>query len=76
MHLPYHKHLLAPAHPGECDRLPEPVREREPGGYRGGRDTGHVGEHRGSDPVLQGDGEKKEKGVKFFFNVIWYGNLF
>lgn len=76
MHLPYHKYLFAPAYPGERDRLSQPVREREPGSYRGGRDPGHIGEHRGGDPVLQGDGEKKETSVKFFFNVIWRGNLF
>ena len=76
MHIPDSQCVVPAADSGEYHRLPQPVREREPGGYRGGRDTGHVGEHRGSDPVLQGDGEKKEKGVKFFFNVIWYGNLF
>ena len=31
--------------PGECDRVPEPVREREPGGDRGAGNRGYGGEY-------------------------------
>ena len=56
MHVPDTEYLVAAADPGECDRLPEPVRECESGGNRRGRHCGDGGEYIGGGGVLQGDG--------------------
>ena len=54
---------IAPAHPHECDCLPEPVREPEPGGDRGRGDRGNGSQYGGCDCVLQADGSKA-KGLR------------
>ena len=46
------EYLVAAVDSGECDRLPEPVRERESGGNRRGRDCGDGGEYAGGGCVL------------------------
>ena len=51
--------FLTPAHPHQHDRLPQPVRQCQPGGYRR---TGAPRDHRqhgGGNRVLQGHGPEK-----------------
>lgn len=52
MHVPDTEYLVAAADPGECDRLSEPVWERESGGDRGTGDCGNIGEYAGGGGVL------------------------
>ena len=56
MYVSDYQYFLLTVDSGECDRLPEPVRERESGGNRRGRDCGDGGEYIGGGGVLQGDG--------------------
>lgn len=63
VYIPDYQYLVAPAHPHECDCLPEPVREPEPGGNRGRGDRGNGSQYGGCDCVLQADGSKA-KGLR------------
>ena len=56
MYLPDSEYLVAAADPGECDRLPCAVRQRESDSDRGTRDCGDGGEYGGGCGVLQSDG--------------------
>lgn len=58
MYVPDTEYLVAAVDPGECDRLPEPVREREPGGHCWAGDCCYGSEHGCGGGVLQGDGKK------------------
>lgn len=56
MYLPDPEHFIFAADPGECDRVPRAVRQRESDGDRGAGDCGDGGEYGGGGGVLQGDG--------------------
>lgn len=46
------EHFIAAVDSGECDRLPEPVWERESHSDRRSRDRGDTGKHGGGGCVL------------------------
>jgi len=46
------EYLITAADSGECDCVPEPVRERESGGNRGAGDCGNGGEYDGGGDFL------------------------
>lgn len=52
VHVPDYQYLVAAADPCECDRLPKPVQEREPGSHRRGGDCSDGGEYGGCGDIL------------------------
>ena len=72
MHVPDLEYLVAAAHSGEHDRLPEPVWCGEPGGHRRAGNRGDGGEHGGGGVILQGDGWKAERVRLSAFHLSGY----
>ena len=58
MYLPDPEHFILAADPGECDRVPRAVRQREPDSDRWPGDRRNNGEHAGGGGILQGDGRE------------------
>ena len=56
-----HQYLVTAAHPGQCDRLPESVREPESGSSRGGGDSGDSSEYGRGGDLLQDHGQRAER---------------
>ena len=54
------EYLVPAADSSEHDRLPEPVRKREPDSHRGAGHCGDRGEYGGGNHILQGDGQEPE----------------
>ena len=53
-------YFILTADTGECNRVPKPVREREPGGDCGAGDCGYGGEYDCGSFILQNDGWEAE----------------
>ena len=70
MYVPDPEHFFPAADPGERDRLPEPVRQRESHGRCGAGDPGDAGEHAGGDRILQVYGQKAENMKTFRWRSI------
>ena len=61
VHLPDYEYFLPPADPCHHDRLPQPVRQREPRRHHIPGHSGYGSEYRGGGDFLQGDGEMRKQ---------------
>ena len=61
VYLPDHEYFLSSADPCHHDRLPQPVRKREPRRHHIPGHSGYGSEYRGGSDLLQGDGKMRKQ---------------